>query len=133
MPPSISQQILQAIQQVTDQQTFINILLRQTLEWEIPEGIGAVEDIAYAWSEADLRAEGLDQNIVEGQIWQIQPLDAHVGKQWGIFVLEFKSDRAFVTGRGLTGPLRKILRGLVPKRRRQANLPAWDRENLLFI
>ncbi|GAI51293.1 unnamed protein product, partial [marine sediment metagenome] len=128
------EQILQAIEQVTDQESFINVLLRQTLGWEIPEGIGDVEEIAYAWSAEDLRAEGLDQKVVEGQVWQIQPLNAEVGQQWGIFVLEFKNDQAFVTGRGLTGPLRKVLRGLVPNRRnRQANLPAWDRDNLLFI
>ncbi|MFC1737756.1 Eco57I restriction-modification methylase domain-containing protein [Planctomycetota bacterium] len=29
--------------------------------------------------------------------------------------------------------MRKILRGLVPKRRKKANLPSWERENLLFI
>lgn len=130
----LPQQIQQAVQKVSDQQSFIDVLLRQALGWEIPEGIGDVEEIAYAWSKEDLRAEGLDQKVVEGQVWQIQPLDAQAGQQWGIFVLEFKNDQAFVTGRGLTGPLRKVLRGLVPNRRnRPANLPAWDRDNLLFI
>ena len=128
------EQIQQAIQKVTDQQSFINVLLRQTLGWEIPDGISDVEEIAYAWSEDDLRTEGLDQKVVEGQIWQIQPLDAQMGQEWGIFILEFKSEHTFVTGRGLTGPLRKVLRGLVPNRRnRPANLPTWERPNLLFI
>jgi len=131
---SIPQQIQQAVQAVSDQQSFINVLLRQALGWEIPEGIGDVEQIAYQWPIEELRAEGLDEKIVDGQVWQIQPLNTEAGQQWGIFVLEFKSDQAFVTGRGLTGPLRKVLRGLVPNRRnRQANLPAWDRPNLLFI
>ncbi|MHA2043542.1 MAG: Eco57I restriction-modification methylase domain-containing protein [Planctomycetota bacterium] len=128
------QQIQQAIQKVADQRSFINVLLRQALGWEIPEGIGDVEEIAYAWSEEDLQAEGLDQEVVEGQVWQIQPLNSEAGQLWGIFVLEFKNERPFVTSRGLTSSLRKVLRGLVPNRRnRQANLPAWNRDNLLFI
>ena len=131
---STAEQIQQAIQEVTDQQTFIQVLLRQTLEWEIPEEAGDVEEIAYAWPAEDLRAKGLDEKIVDGQVWQIQPLNPEAGKQWGIFVLEFKNEDAFVVGRGLTGPLRRVLRGLVPKRRStRANLPTWERENLLFI
>ena len=128
------EQIRQAIEQVKGQESFINILLRQTLEWEIPEGVGDVEEIAYGWSAEDLRAKGLDEKIIDGQIWQIQPLNPEVGKQWGIFVLEFKNEDAFVMGRGLIGPLREVLRGLVPKRRStRANLPTWEPENLLFI
>ena len=74
------EQIQQAIQQVTDQQSFIEVLLRGTLEWEIPDEVAEVEDIAYAWSADDLRAQGLDEKIAEGQIWQIQPLNAEIGQ-----------------------------------------------------
>lgn len=126
-------QIQHAIQQVNDQQSLIQLLLRDTLGWEIPREVGEVEEIAYAWSAGDLHADGLDEKIVDGQVWQIQPLDADVAQPWGIFVLEFKHEDAFTAGRGLAGTLRKVLRGLVPKRRRQSNLPAWNRENLLFI
>ena len=127
------QQIQQAIRQVTDQQSFIRVLLRDTLGWEIPEQAGEMEDISYAWSAEELQAEGLDAKIIDGQVWQIQPLNTRPPQPWGIFVLDFKNEDAFVGSRGLTGPLRKILRGLVPKRRRQSDLPAWSRENLLFI
>jgi hypothetical protein len=128
-----AEQIQRAIQQVKDQRTLIQVLLQGTLGWKIPQDVGEVEEIAYAWSADDLHAEGLDKKIVDGQVWQIQPLDPDVVQPWGIFVLEFKHEDAFVAGRGLTGPLRKVLRGLVPKRRRHSNLPAWNRENLLFI
>lgn len=127
------EQIQKAIQQTTDQQSFIQGLLQEALSWPIPKEVGGVEDIAYAWSSDDLKAEGLKKRIVDGQIWQVQPFDSGLEQPWGIFVLEFKHEDAFVAGRGLTGPLRKVLRGLVPKRRRQSNLPAWNRENLLFI
>jgi len=129
-----AQEILQAIQQVRGQSSFIHVLLRGTLGWQIPEEVSDMGDIAYAWSIDELNAQGLDEKVVDGHIWQIQPLSAEVGQPWGIFVLDFRHEDAFLKGRGLTGPLRKILRGLVPRRRgQQANLRTWDRENLLFI
>jgi hypothetical protein len=128
------EQIQQAIQQVKSQRSFMQVLLCDTLGWQIPEQAEDIGDIAYTWSADELNAQGLDQKVVNGRVWQIQPLSADIAKSWGIFVLEFKHKDAFMTGRGLTGPLRSVLRGLVPKRRgQQANLRTWERENLLFI
>ena len=128
---STPQQIESAIKKVQDQASFINLLLKETLNWQIPEGIENIEEMAYVWSADELRADGLDAKVVDGKVLQIQPFQQD--QQWGIFLLEFKNVDAFVKGRGLTGPLRKVLRGLVRKKRQQANRPAWDRENLLFI
>lgn len=125
-------QIQQAIRQVTDQRSFIH-LLREKLGWPIPDEVGEVEEIAYPWAE-ELRAKGLDEKIVDGRIWQIQPMVAGTEQDWGIFVLEFKHPGAFGTGRGMTGLLRRVLGGLVQKARgRPSHLPAWEREHLLFI
>src|SRR5205085_1634193 len=54
---------------------------------------------------------------------------------WDICILEFKNPEVFATGRGMTGTLRRILRGLVPKKRaiKNPSLKSFDRENLLFI
>jgi hypothetical protein len=52
---------------------------------------------------------------------------------WGIFLIEFKHADAFTTGRGMTGPLRRILRGLVPSKRWRSTLASFKREHLLFI
>jgi len=128
-----AEQIQDAIATVHNQESFIKNLLIDALGWKIPEGTPSVEEISYPWTATELNAEGLDKKIVDGQIWQIQPLEENRSQPWGIFVLEFTSKEVFTTGRGLTGPLRKILRGLVPKARRDSNLPAWNRENLLFI
>jgi hypothetical protein len=125
------QQIEAAIKRVRDQNTFIKLLLKETLNWQIPEGIENIEGMSFTWTSDELRAEGLDGKVVDGKVLQIQPFQQN--QQWGIFLLEFKNADAFVKGRGLTGPLRKVLRGLVRKKRQQANRPAWDRENLLFI
>jgi len=125
------QQIEAAIKKVQDQTSFIKLLLKETLNWQIPDGIENIEDMAFTWTSDELRADALDAKVVDGKVLQIQPFQQD--QQWGIFLLEFKNADAFVKGRGLTGPLRKVLRGIVRKKRQQANRPAWDRENLLFI
>jgi hypothetical protein len=126
-----AEQTQQAINNVTDQQSFINGLLRDTLDWPIELDFENIGDISYEWTDDELNTTGLSKNILSGPVLQMQSLIQD--QPWGIFILEFTSPDVLTTGRGLTGPLRKVLRGLVPKRRRQANLPAWDRDNLLFI
>ena len=39
----------------------------------------------------------------------------------------------FATGRGMTGTLRKVLRGLVPSKKKRSSLASFGNENLLFI
>lgn len=126
--------IERAVRQVTDQESFVRGLLAETLEWEIPEGVERVEDISLGWSADELRARGLESRLVSGHAWQIQAL--RHGQPWGIFLLEFASAAPFATRGGLsgaTGTLRQVLRGLVPFRRHDSGLPAWQREHLLFI
>ena len=125
--------IEQAVRTVGDQAGFIKLLLGQGLDWPVDRSVTKVEDIAYGWSKEDLQIDGLDKHFVDGQIWQIQPIDPARKQPWGIFLLEFARPDVFTTGRGITGPLRRILRRLVPKRRQQANHAVWDRKNLLFI
>jgi len=126
-----SQQIRDALQTVRDQPSFIQNLLINTLDWQIPGGIERIEDISYGWALEELKATNLNQHIVDGRIYQIQPIRAD--QPWGIFLLEFSNHDAFLSGRGLKGALRKILRALVPKRRAQGQRPVWNRESLLFI
>jgi hypothetical protein len=121
----------QALQHTRDRRSFLQRLLIDALHWPIPDHVSEPEEISFAWSAADLRADDLTKPLVDGQVWQIQSLQGD--QLWGIFLLEFKNADAFVTGRGLTGPLRKVLRGLVPSRRRESHLASWQRENLLFI
>ncbi|MGB2862004.1 MAG: hypothetical protein WBC05_01645, partial [Sedimentisphaerales bacterium] len=130
-----AEQIQHAIHQVENQRTFIDNLLRDTLNWPIELDFDPdIEDITYEWTDDDLNAEGLSRDVLSGPVLQMQSLEQERKQPWGIFILEFANETPFVTGRGLTGPLRKVLRGLVRKRRgRQANLKAWDREHLLFI
>jgi hypothetical protein len=93
--------------------------------------VGNVEEIAYSWSAEELKIAGLEGHVVDGRAWQIPPLQRE--QPWGIFVLEFKNPDAFTTGGGMAGVLRKILRALVSSRRKDASLPSWKRDHLLFI
>ena len=127
------EQIQQAIQRVTNQRSFIDVLLRETLDWPINLDFENIGDITYEWTDEELNTVGLTRNVLSGPVLQMQSLEQEREQRWGIFILEFANVAPLVTGRGLTGPLRNVLRGLVPKRRGQQNLRAWDRENLLFI
>lgn len=129
-----AQEILDAVETVHDQESFVQRLLVDALHWPIDSAFDTdIRDITYEWTDDELHADGLSQNILSGPVLQMQSLEQDTEQPWGIFILEFQNPDAFTTGRGLSGPLRKVLRGLVPKRRRQANLPAWNREHLLFI
>ena len=128
------QEVLNALGQVKDQRSFLNQFLAGPLGWPLAKGVEQIEDIGYQWTAQELQADGLDARLVDGQLLQIQPFRDN--QPWGIFILEFKNPDVLTTGRGITGPLRKVLRGLVPKRRASANQASqkkWSRENLLFI
>lgn len=128
---AIQEEIQRAIQNVSDQRSFIQELLGDTLGWPVDRGVEQIEDISFAWTTQELDQDGLDRKIVNGEIWQIQPFSTK--QPWGIFILEFKNEDVFLTARGMTGTIRKILQRLVPKERGQKDRPSWQRENLLFI
>ena len=120
-----------ALGRVNNQETFLQTLLAETLGWPLRETAKEIEDASFEWTAEELRASDLDKHVVDSHIWQLRRFDDQ--QEWGVFIIEFKNDSAFTKGRGLTGPLRKILRGLVPNARRRSDLPAWDRDNLIFI
>ena len=126
------QQVQAALTKIRSLDSFFQDLLAETLNWPIDQGVTQLDDIGHAWTNEELRAAGLERNILDGQIWQIQPLPKEQ-QPWGIFLLQFNTPDVFTSGRGITSPLRQVLRGLVPSRRKAANLPSWERENILFI
>lgn len=125
------ERIQAAVRKATDQQSFITDLLVGALGWEIAELPDDLQQISYGWSAEELNAQGLDKKLVDGHVLQLQPLVSD--QPWGIFILEFRREDPFKSGRGFTGLLRQVLRGLVPKRRRDSRLASWNREHLLFI
>ena len=116
-------------------QSFDTLLdfLREKLIWPIPEDV-ELQEIAFPWS-----AEDLDLDVpTEERIPVCYQLPPFPNKQlefgisesvqpWGIFFLQFESELVYRTA------LRRVLRGLVERRDRDANLPAWKHDQLLFI
>jgi hypothetical protein len=124
-------QIESAIARVKDQRSFLRELLGGALGWPVDESAHSLDDISFGLTEAELNAEGLSKHLVDGQVYQIQRL--HKNQPWGVFILEFKNQDLVSSGRGMTGPLRKLLSRLVSNRRKEPSIPSWKRDNLLFI
>ena len=106
---------------------------REKLDWRIPEDV-ELEDVAFPWSAEDLDLdEPTEDRIVEClKLPRFPPAELTFGlvegtQPWGIFFLQFNSESIYRTA------LRRVLRGLVNRRNRDASLPAWEHENLLFI
>src|SRR5579871_6899956 len=113
-----------AILRVTDRTSLLQGLLAETLNWPLPEPLTELEQLAFGWTADDLRAQGLEPHLLEGQIWEIR---LRREQPWGIFLIEFADEKVYRT------VLRQVLRGLVPSRRTHSHLPAWRHENLLFL
>ena len=135
IPMSRAAKIETALGRVTDQASFLQSFLVDALDWPVGDSIERVERISYGWSDDELRSQGLVRDqLQEGSVWQLQPF--HTDQPWGIFLLEFNRPDLFGAKGNLTratGLLRKVLRGLVPSRRRDPALATWQREHLLFI
>lgn len=95
------------------------------LGWRIDfDDFDEIEDITYDFDASDI---GLKEEAFAkiSALRQLPPLVD--GQRWGIFSVEFDSKRFEVTA------LRKILSGLIPKRRNSANHAVWDQQDLLFL
>ena len=97
----------------------------QNLGWDISiDDFDDIEDISYDFDAEDI---GLKEESFAkiSSLRQLQPLVD--GQKWGIFCVEFDSRKFEVTA------LRKILSGLIPKRRNSVDHAVWSQQDLLFI
>lgn len=97
----------------------------QNLGWDIDiDDFDDIEDISYDFEAEDI---GLKEESFAkiSSLRQLQPLVD--GQQWGIFCVEFDSNKFEVSA------LRKILSGLIPRRRNSADHAVWCQQDLLFI
>ena len=95
------------------------------LQWNIDlDDFDDIEDIAYDFDAEDI---GLKEEAFARikTLLQLPPLVD--GQKWGIFCVEFDSRHFEVTA------LRKILSGLIPKRRNAADHAVWEQKDLLFL
>jgi hypothetical protein len=82
-----------------------------------------IEDITYDFDAKDIHLKPEEFAKIKF-LKQLRPL--YEKQPWGIFAVEFESKRLEVNS------LRKILSGLVPKRRNRDHA-VWDKKNLLFF
>lgn len=95
------------------------------LGWDIDiDDFDNIEDISYDFDASDigLREESFAKIL---SLRQLQPLVD--GQQWGIFCVEFDSNKFEPSA------LKKILSGLIPRKRNSADHAVWCQQDLLFI
>ncbi len=120
------------IQNIHDFDSLLDFF-RDKLDWPIPEDV-ELADVAFPWSAEDLNLDEPTENRFV-DCWQLPPFPptqptlglVENTQPWGIFFLQFNSESVYHTA------LRRVLRGLVERRDRDPNLPAWEHDQLLFI
>lgn len=97
----------------------------QNLNWDIDmEDFDDIEDVTYDFSASDIGLK--DESFAKiSALRQLQPLVD--GQKWGIFCVEFDSNRFEPSA------LKKILSGLIPRKRNSADHAVWEQQDLLFI
>ena len=135
MAEDISMKIFNAIKEIqgsNDPEVFVKKLLKDTLNWPIE--IDELEefdfdDLGYDWN-SELDAMGLRSDEGIQDLFQIAKFP---GWPLGMFVVRFGSNSIFTKGRGMTTPLRNLLRNLVEKVRPTASHQTWSQDQLLFM
>ena len=97
----------------------------ENLGWSIDlDDFDTIEDISYDFEAADI---GLKEEAFAriASMRQLQPMTSD--QKWGIFCIEFESSRFEVSA------MRKILSGLIPRRRNSPDHAVWMQQDLLFI
>ena len=98
---------------------------RDHLNWNLGvDDFSDIEDFMYGFDANDLGLKD-DEFAKVKLLYQLPPLEED--QQWGIFCVEFNTEKFSVTA------LRKILSRLVPTRRNATMHSVWDEKDLLFL
>ena len=115
-----------------DESDLIDVLLQGALNWPLSDEGDEdikIDDISYSWDDV-LVEMGFSSADAPIELRQVMPFP-----NWphGIFIVKFGSSKFFTQNRGMTRPLRTILRELMEKVRPTADHPSWKKEHLLFL
>jgi hypothetical protein len=97
--------------------------LSHELNWDTGIDYEDIDEITYDFDAGDIHLKPEEFAKITS-LKQLRPL--YEKQPWGIFAVEFESKRLEINS------LRKILSGLVPKRRNRDHA-VWDKKNLLFF
>ncbi|MDR2391743.1 MAG: Eco57I restriction-modification methylase domain-containing protein, partial [Planctomycetota bacterium] len=114
----------------SDAESFVESILRNALGWPISREL-PFEEIPYEWKPEEIGLDRVASGELAAAVRQVPPLVA--GQPWGVFIVEMREGELFRHERGLAGILRRMLAGLIEKKGRKTDSPAWKREELLFI
>ena len=89
----------------------------------------AIDGISDSWDDV-LVEMGFSSEDAPIELRQVMPFP-----NWphGIFIVRFGSNKFFTQGRGMTTPLRTILRELMEKVSPTADHPSWKKDQILFL
>jgi type I restriction-modification system DNA methylase subunit len=123
---------IRKIQESGDESDLIDVLLQGALNWPLSDEGDEdikIDDISYSWDDV-LVEMGFSSADAPIELRQVMPFP-----NWphGIFIVKFGSSKFFTQNRGMTRPLRTILRELMEKVRPTADHPSWKKEHLLFL
>lgn len=107
-------------------------LLRNRLNWPIPDDGSQFENLTFYWSPEDLELKTNTQKRIKG-CWQLRLFHLRFLNSktpWGIFIIQFENNVKINHSSTL---LRSVLRGLVNRRGRSDSLPFWQQDRVLFI
>ncbi|CAI8301674.1 MAG: Modification methylase PaeR7I [Euryarchaeota archaeon UBA443] len=123
---------IQKLQESADESDLIEILLQGALNWPLADEDDenlAIDGISDSWDDV-LVEMGFSSEDAPIELRQVMPFP-----NWphGIFIVRFGSNKFFTQGRGMTTPLRTILRELMEKVSPTADHPSWKKDQILFL
>jgi len=111
------------IRNISDFKTLLKYLSAE-MNWNSSlDDFEEIEDVTYEFDANDINLKK-DEFAKIKSLKQLRPF--YENQPWGIFAVEFESKRFEISS------LRKILSGLIPKRRNRDHA-VWDKKNLLFF
>lgn len=113
------------------EESFLQDLLRDTLDWPLPSGSIAFDDVAFRWSLEELQLEKFGVRLRDPEALQLASLVP--GMPFGVFILKVNDDINLDSRLGIRMVIRRLLRSLRASDRRPAHLPSWRDEDMLLI
>ena len=135
MTDSKAERIYEAIREVQDSRdetTLITTLLEGALNWPLSEDDEENLDLSNFTYDYDDYLQEMDFNNNDGPV-ELRQIFPFPNWPLGIFIVKFGSNRCLTQNRGMTTPLRTILRELMDKHRPTSGHPSWSKEHLLFL
>lgn len=113
------------------EESFLQDLLRDTLDWPLPTGVRSLEEIGRPWGLDEFAAAEFGRVLTHERIWQIPALDPT--QPFLLFVIEIDWSGPVFARRSIARLLRTIVRSFRNSSRSANPLLGWDPARLVFL